>query len=108
MVKPTIRELCPNSGPAGTEVVIMGEGFGEKYVEGNIVSFNSVKVTGAVAEKAAADGVKTAKQVDTKESKSWSDGKILVKVPTGATTGEVVVVVNGVLSNGSTFTVTAV
>ncbi len=39
-------------------------------------------------------------------AKSWSATKIVVKVPSGAQTGKVVVTVKGIQSNGVTFTVT--
>jgi hypothetical protein len=38
---------------------------------------------------------------------SWTATRIIVTVPTGATTGNVVVTVNGVASQGAAFTVGA-
>ncbi len=70
------------SGPVGTPVTITGTNFG------------------------AAQGTSTVKFNGTAGApSSWSATSILVSVPSGATTGSVVVTVGGVASNGVTFTV---
>ncbi len=80
---PTITSLNPNSGAAGTSVIITGTNFGT--TQGNsTVTFNGAAATAA----------------------SWSTTSITATVPTGATTGNVVVTVGGQASNGVSFTVT--
>jgi hypothetical protein len=79
---PTITSLSPTSGAVGTSVTITGTNFGSTQ-SSSTVTFNGV---GAAPT-------------------SWTATRIIVLVPTGATTGPVVVTVNGVLSNGVTFTV---
>ncbi len=74
--------LSPDRGPVGTLVKVKGGNFGASQSDGT-VTFNGTSATPA----------------------SWSDTKIKVPVPEGATTGPVVVTVNGVASNGVTFTV---
>jgi uncharacterized protein YbbK (DUF523 family) len=81
---PSITSLNPTSGPAGTSVTISGANFGASQ-GANAVTFNG-----------------TAAAVST-----WTSTSIAVNVPTGATTGNVVVTVGGVASNGVQFTVTA-
>jgi Bacterial Ig domain/IPT/TIG domain/Beta-propeller repeat/Carboxypeptidase regulatory-like domain len=81
---PLISSLSPNSGPFGTSVTINGFNFGATQ-SGSMLTFN-----GAPAAPA-----------------SWADKKIVVVVPTYATTGAVVVTVNGVSSNGVVFSVGA-
>ena len=83
----SITGVSPAVGPVGTTVTITGSGFGAS----GAVMFNGV------------DGRPT----------SWSDGSITVPVPAGATTGNVVVIINslpnypasGQWSNGISFTV---
>jgi M6 family metalloprotease-like protein len=82
-VGPVIKSLNPTSGKVGDTVTISGTGFGAQQLT-STVTFNG---TGASTIS------------------SWSDTAIVVKVPAGATTGNVVVTVNGVASNGVTFTV---
>ena len=74
--------LSPDSGPVGTSVKVKGLNFGASQGE-STVTFNGTSATPT----------------------SWSDTKIQVAVPVGATTGPVVVTVNGQVSNGVTFTV---
>ncbi len=81
---PSIASLSPNSGPVGTSVTITGANFGISRGT-STVSFNG---TGATPT-------------------SWSATSIVAAVPAGATTGNVVVTVGGVASNGVTFTVTS-
>ena len=79
---PTIASLSVNSGVTGAAVTISGTNFGT--IQGSsTVTFNG-----------------TAASVN-----SWSDSIVSVIVPTLATTGNVVVTVGGVASNGVKFTV---
>ncbi|PYU86388.1 MAG: hypothetical protein DMG08_29880, partial [Acidobacteria bacterium] len=79
---PVITSVSPNSGAAGTQVTITGSNFGSTQGS-STVSFNGTTVTPA----------------------SWSVTRVVGLVPTGATTGSVVVTVGGVASNGLNFTV---
>jgi hypothetical protein len=79
---PAVNSITPASGPAGTAVTISGLNFG--LTQGtSTVSFNGVPASAT----------------------SWSDKTIVVPVPLYATTGMVVVKVNGISSNGLVFTV---
>ena len=73
---PVIASLSPASGLAGTSVVLTGSNFG------------STQGTSTVTFNGAAAAVR-----------SWSQTSIAATVPSGATTGPVVVTVNGVASN---------
>jgi hypothetical protein len=78
----TIASVSPTAGPVGTTVTITGTGFGSGYVSS--VIFNG---TNAAAT-------------------AWSNTSIAVPVPSGAATGNVVVVILGSeWSNGVLFTV---
>jgi len=79
---PIISSLSPSSGSGGTTVTIAGSLFGSTQGSGS-VTFNGTTATPT----------------------SWSDTSITVPVPAGATTGNVVVTVNGATSNGMLFTV---
>ena len=80
---PSISSLTPGFGPVGTSVTIYGLNFGA--TQGNsTVAFSGKPAT----------------------SSSWSTNNIVAPVPTGATTGNVIVTVGGVASNGMAFTVT--
>jgi YD repeat-containing protein len=79
---PVITSISPASGPVGTTVTITGNNFGT--TPGSI-TFNGTTAT----------------------QTSWNNGSIVVPVPAGATTGNVVVTVGGQASNGQLFTVTA-
>ena len=81
---PAITSLAPTSGSVGTAVTITGNNFGASQGS-STVAFNG------------ADAVPA----------SWSDTTIVAPVPAGANTGDVVVTVAGVPSNGMTFTVTS-
>jgi hypothetical protein len=83
-VTPGITSLTPNSGAVGTSVTITGTNFGAAQ-ETSAVTFNGTAGTPT----------------------SWSATSIVVPVPSGATTGNVVVTVGAVSSNGVGFTVTA-
>jgi len=80
---PSISSVSPTSGPVGTSVTIHGANFGAAQ------GYNTVKFNGTAA-------------IPT----SWGATNIVAPVPTGATTGDVVVTVGGVAGNGMTFTVT--
>jgi hypothetical protein len=78
-----ITSLSPTSGPAGSQVAINGSYFGSSQGT-STVSFNGTLATTIV---------------------SWNAGSIVAVVPSAATTGNVVVTVGGVASNGVSFTV---
>jgi hypothetical protein len=79
---PTIAGVSPSSGTIGTSVTITGTGFSS--VQGtSTVTFNGTSATPT----------------------SWSPTSIAVFVPSGATTGNVVVTVGGVASSGVLFSV---
>ena len=80
---PAISSLNPDTGPEGTSVTIAGANFGDSQGT-STVSFNGVAATPT----------------------SWSDTSITAAVPTGATTGDVVVTVDGEASDGAEFAVT--
>src|SRR5215469_10812632 len=79
---PTISSLSPTSGAVGTSVTITGSNFGTSQGS-STVTFNgtSASIT------------------------SWGSTSIKATVPSAATTGNVVVTVGGVASNGKNFTV---
>jgi YD repeat-containing protein len=77
-----ISSLSPSSGAIGTVVTINGANFGDSQGLGK-VTFNGVAATPS----------------------SWSDTAIVAPVPTGATTGPVIVTTSPIPSNGVTFTV---
>src|SRR6184192_4468962 len=77
-----IASLNPTSGLVGTSVTITGANFGATQ------GTSTVKFNGTTATPT-----------------SWSATSIVVPVPAGATTGNVVVTVSGVASNGVAFTV---
>jgi hypothetical protein len=81
---PSITSLTPNSGPVGTSVTIAGTNFGATQ------GTSTVTFSGTAATPT-----------------SWSASSIVVPVPAGATTGNVIVTVGGVASNGVVFTVTS-
>jgi YD repeat-containing protein len=77
-----VTSLTPTSAPVGATVTVAGTGFGA--VQGNSI----VTFSGIAAPVLA-----------------WSNTSITVTVPAGATTGPVVVTVDGQSSNGVTFSV---
>jgi RHS repeat-associated protein len=79
---PSITSLSPNSGAVGASVTIAGSNFGSTQGT-STVKFNGTAATAT----------------------SWSATSIVTTVPTGATTGNVVVTVSGHASNGVSFTV---
>jgi hypothetical protein len=78
---PSIADLSPDFGVAGTEVTITGNSFGKPRFSSK-VTFNGVLSM----------------------IKSWTNNQITVVTPSAATTGDVVVTVNGVSSAGVLFT----
>ena len=79
---PQITSLTPNAGKVGSTVKIIGTNFGPTPAS-NTVTFNGTNTTVTSA----------------------STTELVVTVPVGATTGNVVVTVGGLASNGVTFTV---
>src|SRR6185369_7792984 len=80
---PNISGVSPASGSPGASVTISGGNFGATK-GASTISFNGVTATPT----------------------SWSATSIVVQVPAGATSGDVVATIAGVQSNGSFFTVT--
>ncbi len=81
---PSIASLSPTSGIVGIAVTINGANFGATQ------GTSSVRFNGTVATPT-----------------SWSAARVVANLPSGATTGPVAVTVNGIASNGATFTVTS-
>lgn len=79
---PSIASLNPTSAVVGTSVTITGANFGATQGS-STVKFNGIAATPT----------------------SWGATSIVVPVPAGATTGNVVVTVGGVASNGVSFAV---
>jgi YD repeat-containing protein len=79
---PSISALMPSVGPVGTSVAVTGSNFGAAQGSSTI-TFNGTTATPT----------------------SWSDSTIVVPVPSGTTTGNVIVTVNGVVGNGVLFAV---
>ena len=80
---PRITSLSTTSGPVGTAVTITGMNFGSSQ------GSSTVRFNGTAAAVM-----------------NWSAASLVTSVPTGATTGNVVVTVGGLASNGVNFTVT--
>ncbi len=78
---PNITSVSPSSGPVGTSVTITGTNFGATQ---GTITFNGTPAAPT----------------------SWSATSIVAPVPTGATTGNVVVTVGAQASNGLGFSVT--
>jgi hypothetical protein len=84
-VTPQISGLSLTSGPPRMGFVIAGSNFG--MTQGtSVVKLGTTPITSVV---------------------SWNDSSIVVQVPTAASTGNVMVTVNGASSNGVNFTVVA-
>jgi len=79
---PNITGVSPASGVIATVVTISGTGFGATQGT-STVTFNGISATPS----------------------SWTGASIVAPVPSGASTGPLVVTVAGVASNGTTFTV---
>jgi len=84
-IRPTINSISPSAGTTGMSVTVSGSNFGSTQGTSTI-TFNGVNAAPS----------------------SWSANTIVVPVPSGATTGPVVVTVNGAASNASTFSVGAI
>jgi hypothetical protein len=82
-VVPSLTSLSPTSGPSGTAVTITGTGFGSTRGS-STVTFNGTAAT---------------------SFPTWNATTISTTVPSGATTGPVVVTVGGVPSNRVNFAV---
>ncbi len=82
---PSITSINPTSGPIGTSVTITGTNFGPTV--GTIQSFVTF------------NGIQT-------RASNWTNTSITAPVPAGTTTGNVLVFVGGVSSNGVLFTIT--
>jgi hypothetical protein len=80
---PHISSLSTSSGAVGASVTISGSGFGSSQVTGSSVTFNGTAAAPA----------------------TWNAGAISAPVPSGATSGNVIVTVGGLASNGKSFTV---
>ncbi len=80
---PIVTTLSPISGTAGTVVTITGTNFGAPQGTTSTVTFNGTPAAPT----------------------TWSASSIVVPVPAGATTGNVLVTVGGTASNGVGFTV---
>jgi IPT/TIG domain len=80
-----ITSLAPTSGMVGAAVTITGTGFGASQLSNSSVTFNGTAATPI----------------------AWSATSIVVNVPTGASTGNVVVIAGGTASAGVNFTVTS-
>lgn len=81
---PSITSITPNSGLVGSSVAILGSNFGSTQGS-STVSFNGTLAAAAT---------------------TWTSTGIVVTVPIGATSGNVVVTVGGVASVGVPFAVT--
>jgi len=82
---PAISSLWPDTGPAGTVVTLTGANFGETQGSSS-VTFNGTPAAPT----------------------TWGATSIQVPVPSGATSGPVVVTVSGAASNAVSFTVSAI
>lgn len=80
-IAPNVVGIAPNSGSPNTQVTITGTGFGSTQ------GTSSVTFVGVPAV-----------------SLSWTDTSIIVRAPSGALTGNVAVVVNGMTATGPIFT----
>lgn len=80
---PAISSLSASSGAIGTDITIIGTNFGSSQGS-SVVTFNGIN-SGTCSV--------------------WNTNSITCTIPTGATTGNVVVNVNGINSNGVNFTV---
>ncbi len=81
-VPPSVTSLWPTSGPPGTAVIVTGTHFGSSQ-GASTVTFNGL---------------------DAGAAGSWSDTSITVTVPSGTSTGSLMVTVGGLASNGVLFT----
>lgn len=84
-VIPRILSVNPSSAQVGTEITITGSGFGT-IRNSSKVRINSLEVS---------------------DYTSWSNTQIKVKVPSGATSGKMIITVSGNVSNEYDFTVSS-
>lgn len=82
MAADDLVSLAPTSGVVGTAVEITGANFGTDQ-GASTVTFNGTSATPTL----------------------WTDSRIVVPVPSGATSGPIVVTVGGVATTGDVFTV---
>jgi hypothetical protein len=82
-VLPGITKLLPTSGAPGAAVTIAGHDFGWNQPSGNPANFNGTPAPVT----------------------SWGPSAVVVTVPAGATTGDVILNIDGVATNGVRFTV---
>lgn len=85
VTNPQITSITPSSGKVGDQITITGTNFGTDKTKGEVF-FNTLKAT---------------------EIPSWSNTSIGVKIPSGATSGNVVVRVNGIQSNQYPYSIAA-
>jgi hypothetical protein len=78
---PTIASLSPATGPVGSHVTITGTNFGRRQGT-STVSFSGISAS----------------------TTSWSSTTVVATVPNGATTGNVNITVNSIISNNVLFT----
>ena len=90
---PHIDYIEPDRGPEGQYVTIYGSGFTNSHA-GNTVTFNGIAGDFSFPSECGID--------------YWSANRIIVKVPTGATDGNVIVTIGIDDSNGKFFDVCAV
>lgn len=88
ILKVFISSVSPVKLKVGDEITITGISFGNR-VSSSDIYFNSIKVNSLSSEV-----------------KSWIDNKIVVKIPTGATTGNIYVKTNEGNSNDAGFEIT--
>lgn len=82
---PEINTVNPPQGSVGSQVTITGENFGSAQGTSTI-TFNGVNAGSAA---------------------SWSQARLVCSIPPGASTGNLVITVNGQTSNGVAFTVSS-
>lgn len=82
---PYIDDISPHTPSAGEEVSVYGRNFGDSR-GGNYVEFNGLKP-------------------QENDYVSWEDDKIIVKFPFGASSGDLVVYIDGVASNAVSYNV---
>jgi IPT/TIG domain len=78
----SITSISPNNGLAGTQVTIMGSGFGATQGNGNVWLGTAPAIVN-----------------------SWSDGEVIATVAAVATTGNALILQNGAMSNAIQFTI---
>ncbi len=93
-LNPCITSISPTSGGAGTSVTISGNEFGSSPGTGNYdTSTNNITLSGTA--------------IPTGDVTSWSTSQIVFNVPSGSTSGNIVVTASGNVSNGMTFSLSS-